>query len=121
MVAGAPQTPPNPYLYTGAASKVDYTPNTFTVDPSVCPVSFSCQLLTGPRSDVDLCSVDDGTTQGTFSTSSGQFTFQSTDLASYPAGTYRFRVTGTVGNKSDAVEFDMVLVDPCPNVSLTLL
>lgn len=41
-------------------------------------------------------------------------------MGTYPAGTYGFRITGTTGDTSDFIEFDMVLVDPCPTAALSL-
>ena len=41
-------------------------------------------------------------------------------MANYPAGTYQFLLTGTVGDKTTTASFSMVLVDPCPTATLTL-
>ena len=41
-------------------------------------------------------------------------------MANYPPGEYTFTITGTVGAKSVTATFVMTLVDPCPNVALTI-
>ena len=109
------------YLYTGLSQQIDFTLLPFIVSPSACNFQYQCELRSGPKTDVDLCTVSDGNTRGTFSESTGRFTFRSTDMATYPVGTYTFRITGIVGNKQDFIEFDMILVDPCLTVDITLL
>ena len=39
----------------------------------------------------------------------------------YPPGDYVFEITGSVGSKSDTVEFVMTLVDPCPGIELKIV
>ena len=73
-------------------------------------------MTSGPR--LDLCSISDGSTIGAFT--AGDYTFESTDMANYPAGTYLFLIIGTVGDKTTTATFSMVLVDPCPTATLTL-
>ena len=105
-----------PYLYTGAT-------HAFTIDPMVvtpppCDVIYSCSLTSGP---VDICSVNDGATQGVLDPVTGNYAFESTDMATYPAGTYLLLITGTVGTKSDSFTLTIELVDPCPTALITLL
>jgi len=101
-----------PYSYTGVSSKVEFTLSPFTVDPPACAVTYSCEVVAGPR--LDICTVNDGSTQATSDPSSGDYSFESTDMANYPPGTYEIKVTGTVGTQSDSITFVMELVDPCP-------
>ena len=42
-------------------------------------------------------------------------------MANYPAGTYEFRITGTVGTLSDSISFTVNFVDPCLTAEITLL
>lgn len=94
-----------PYMYTGNLEKVKFTLNPFKVDPPSCHIIYSCEVESGPR--LDLCNVRDGVTQSSFDTSTGNFIFQSTDFANYPAGSYKIKVAGTVGSKTDFIIFVM--------------
>ena len=42
-------------------------------------------------------------------------------MATYPAGTYTLRITGTVGNKFDSTDITVTLVDPCIDAVLTIV
>lgn len=88
----------------------------YVIDPSICPVTYSCQILTGPRTD--LCSVDFGDTDGIFDPIDGSYSFDSIDMANFPPGTYQMEITGTSGLKSGSYTVDIVLVDPCDTVDL---
>ena len=90
----------------------------FEVHPPICPVTYSCEVISGPRTDI--CSVDDGGTQASFHPSTGNYEFESIDMLNYPPGVYDFKVTGTVGTKSDFIIFTMELVDPCLTATLSL-
>ena len=52
----------------------------------------------GPR--LDICDVNEVLTQAAFDPVTGRYTFQSTDMASYPAGIYTLQITGTVDLES---------------------
>ena len=41
-------------------------------------------------------------------------------MATYPAGTYTLKITGTVGNKFDSTEITVTFVDPCIDTVLTI-
>ena len=76
-------------------------------------------MNSGPR--LDLCSIVDGLTLGTFDPATGNYAFESTDTANYPPGVYNFEFTGTVGVKSDTISsVDISLIDPCPTTVITL-
>ena len=62
----------------------------------------------------DLCSVT-----GVFDPSTGDFTFETTDMVAYPPGDYIFEITGTSATKSDVATWTLTLVDPCPDTVLT--
>ena len=114
------QTNPPDYIYKSTQrAKVELTLAQFIVDPdaSVCPITYSCQVI-GPNSDV--CSKTDGDTVATFSTTTGDYSFISIDKVNYPPGEYEFTITGTVGLKSVTATFVMTLVDPCPTTQLTI-
>lgn len=107
------------YIYTGDSPKAVFTMNPFVSDPPVCTVTYSCSMLvSSPRTD--LCSIIDGSTIGAFDPLTGDYSFQSTDLASYPKGLYQFEITGTVGTKSDKIIVNINLNDPCATAVITL-
>ena len=74
------------YTYTGTSPSLDFTPQAAVVDPYVCVINYSCEIINGPR--LDICNVDDGLTQSSYDSLTGQFTFESIDMANYSAGTY---------------------------------
>ena len=41
-------------------------------------------------------------------------------MATYVPGVYRFKITATVGSKSNFITFDIKLVDPCSAAIITL-
>ena len=107
------------YEYTGDSPAVVFTMNPFAVVPSVCAVTYSCAILAGaPRTDI--CSITSGATVGTFEPASGNFQFESTDMANFPPGVYQFEITGTVGTKSDKITVTVEFVDPCSSAVLTI-
>ena len=119
-LTSTPQTDPADYIYKSTARPtVSVVLDQYIVDPdaSVCPITYSCEV-TGPRTDI--CSITDGDTVATFDSITGDYTFTSYDMANYPPGAYTFTITGTVGAKSVTATFVMTLVDPCPNVALTI-
>lgn len=87
-------------------------------DASVCPITYSCAVA-GPRTDI--CSIVDGATVANFDPVTGNYDFTSIDMANYPAGSYTFTITGTVGAKAVSETFVMTLVDPCPTTTLTII
>ena len=107
------------YIYTGDSPKAIFTMNPFVPDPPVCTVTYSCSMIaSSPRTD--LCAIIDGSTIGAFNTLTGDYSFQSTDLANYPKGLYQFEITGTVGTKSDKIVVELNLSDPCSTAAITL-
>ena len=73
-----------------------------------------------------MCSVIDGTSSGSFDTSTGTYTFHSTtdDILAFPPsdnGQYIFTITASLGSASDSFTFELNLVDPfpCMRASLT--
>ena len=72
-VTATAQVNPSAYSYTGASPKLQFVATPFSVNPSVCPVTYSCSMQSGPRTD--LCTISDGTTIGVFSSSTGDFNF----------------------------------------------
>lgn len=112
------QTSPGPDAYSG--SNIDFTYNPFTVVPSWCDLTVTCESVTiggapGAISCIDL--VD------------GQVT-QSYDDSDYPIvqpGTYTFEYKVSTGGTDAALNptftFDVVLQDPCdpPTVATSTL
>ena len=73
-----------------------------------------------------MCSVIDGTSSGSFDTSTGSYTFHSTtdDILAFPpsgSGQYIFTITASLGSASDSFTFELNLIDPfpCMRASLT--
>ena len=60
-----------------------------------------------------MCNLLDGDTLARFDQAFGNYQFNSIDMQNYPPGEYEFKISGTVGNKSDFITFKMILVDPC--------
>ena len=90
--------------------------------PADCGVIvYSCEVISGSRTD--LCSVSDSatSTSGSFDPVTGNYSFKTYDLQSFPAGSYTFRITGTADILSTSQTFIMTLVDPCPTSTLTLI
>lgn len=88
------------------------------VTPPICPLQYSCAIIDGPRNGI--CSIIDGQTIGSFSESSGRFTFRSFDMVNYPAGVYTLEITATSGLTVDSFTVDLTLQDPCGTVDLGL-
>ena len=120
VTAATPQMIVAPYIYTANAPALAFTMNPFVVDPVICPVTYTCQVLAGsPR--LDICSIIEGATKGTFDSITGNFVFESIDMANFPPGIYQLEITGTVGTKTDKIVVDIELKDPCPNAAISLL
>ena len=86
----------------------------FEVDPSECPVTYTCALESG---QADICTG----VEATFDSQIGDYQFQTTDMVEYPPGTYSLLITGTVGSRSDSFIMTVKFVDPCPSTLLTLI
>lgn len=54
-----------------------------------------------------------------FDPQTGDFTFETNDIAAYPPGDYIFEITGTSATKSAVGTWTLTLVDPCPDTVLT--
>jgi len=50
----------------------------------------------------------------------GAFSFDETDKAAYPPGSYVIDFVGTLGSKSATVQKTITIEDPCPTASLSL-
>ncbi len=73
------QTDPADYYYTGTTS---FSMNAFAVAPSECPITYSCSMTAGPSED--LCTYNSsGSTSVTFDASTGDYSFQSTEIATF--------------------------------------
>ena len=61
-------------MYTADSPLLEFTPTGITIDPIICPITYSCAILAGP-SRTDLCSdFIDGDTIGTFDPATGAYT-----------------------------------------------
>ena len=83
------QTDPDGNAYTGNSPGVTFTLAPFTVEPSVCTITYSCALeASSPRADI--CVITAGSTATTFDTATGDYTFESIDNIGFPPGAYVF-------------------------------
>ena len=73
--------------------------NPFQVEPAdVCTVNYSCENISRPpQVSLDLCSVIN---DAIFDAETGNYEFESSNMATYIPGTYEFKITGTVGSTS---------------------
>jgi len=113
-----------------------FTMPAVTVLPIVCPLTFTCEYVGGPNAGgEDACTYNDWTgtdpiddpsidhgkvTSTRFDTTTGDFTFFTRDKERWPPGTYSFKITVTVGDRSEIVEFDMILHEPCDDSTLSI-
>ena len=119
LVAATPQTDPQIYDYTSQFPSAQFYLAPFDIEPpNVCTINFACQVISGDR--LDLCSINDGTSQGIFDPATGNYEFYSIDRINYKPGVYTFEITGTVGTKSATVQFVLTLKDPCQDTLLTV-
>ena len=51
-ITATPQELVDPYLFTGGSPSINFTLNPFELDPSFCPVTYTCSVKFGPRSDL---------------------------------------------------------------------
>ena len=115
------QTNPDPYVYKSQerpAVHLKFAQFTVNPDASVCPITYSCTVISGPRSDI--CQITDNETISTFDTASGNYSFISLDMINFPPGDYIFEITGRVGAKTATATFTMTIVDPCLTTALTI-
>ena len=115
------QTDPSDYLYTLNSPAASFVMVPFVVNPSSCSIVYSCAVTSGPRSG--LCSISDGSTIGTFASSTGDYSFESYDVPNYPEGPYVFQITGTTGSNLDVTDtttFTLNLINPCTSATLSL-
>jgi hypothetical protein len=60
------------------------------------------------------------TSESTFNSQTGQFTFQSADKVNFPPGNYDYTITATIGSMSKSVTFTLSLLDPCSQATLSI-
>lgn len=103
----------NPFQYNGSVSLDGIG---FEITPTVCEprVSIACSVSNSPVGASDICSA------ATFDTMTGAFSFDETDKAAYPPGSYVIDFVGTLGSKSATVQKTITIEDPCPTASLSL-
>ena len=109
LIVPEQESPPE-YLYTGAEPILEFTPEAIELDPPICPLTFECKIVSGPR--LDLCEVDEGTSVGGFDERTGQFTFQSSDAARFEPGLYVMEIKVKSGMLEEAFTVDLNFVQP---------
>ena len=116
------QTNPPDYYYTQASPAAEFKLNKFVASPASCPVTYSCGVTSGPRTDI--CDTWYFTTSSSFDTVTGDYTLHTLDVPNYPPGDYVFEITGVAGTNADVSEvitFTLKMIDPCPDSSLSLI
>lgn len=66
----------------------------------------------------DLCQ------DGSFDTSSGEWSFETSDKVAYPPGVYTMQLTGSIEENSSvqtSINFQVKLVDPCVSAQVSML
>ena len=71
--------------------------NPFTSTPTVCSVSYSCEMTTGPAG-YDLCNHTEGSTTATFDSSTGNYFISSNDYKLFGTQTVTFDISVTSGS-----------------------
>ena len=59
------------YYYTGDTPSAQFTMVAFAIDPDFCTPVHSCDMISGAR--LDLCSIAESETSGTFNAASGDY------------------------------------------------
>ena len=93
------------YYYSEHAT-FNLTP--FTIAPDVCHVTYYCS-----EPLYNLCDYSDGTTSASFNSTSGIFSFTSTNMQTFSTQAFTITITGTSGATSESISFDFNLIDPC--------
>ena len=84
--------------------------------PSKCQslITYSCVILVGSR--LDLCSIDEGSSQSSFDASSGVLTLSTIDMENIGPGVYTMQIIGSVGSINSQTTVDITLTNPCSSV-----
>ena len=109
LIVPEQESPPE-YFYTEAEPILEFTPEAIELDPPICPLTFECKIVAGPR--LDLCEVDEGTSVGGFDERTGQFTFQSSDAARFEPGLYVMEIKVKSGMLEEVITVDLNFVQP---------
>jgi len=81
------QTNPPSYGYDGTT--LTFTLSPYSVFPTVCKIVYSCAIAaSSPRTD--LCNIVMGSTNASFNSNTGGYTFKSIDNIAFPEGAYTF-------------------------------
>ena len=70
--------------------------------------------MSGPAGFSSLCDA------GSFDTTTGQYTFSTSDNETYPPGTYEITIVGTLGTKTASTTIEVIIEDPCLTAELSL-
>ena len=89
----------------------------FVSSPSFCEVTYSCTVISGPRTDI--CSNHELPALygiATFDTVQGDYTLNTDDCVNIRPEVYTLKVIGTIGsyqNVFESITFDLNLINPC--------
>jgi hypothetical protein len=105
-----------------------WNPPPCTVNPPVCYdyIIYTCVYVNGPYSGTLLDTCDYNFNDGivitivSFDFGTGIFVFETNDHGTFPAGTYVFLVTITIGDQVVEIPFTMYIISHCEVPSLTL-
>ena len=99
--------------------------NAWVVDPDYCKelLTFECEIQArGVTLPSNSCSFTDGLSQGTFDTKTGNLTFKTRDMVTFPPFTlYSFFLSGTINNTKRIKTLKSLFQDPCPQAKITIV
>jgi hypothetical protein len=108
------------YKYTGQDPWLVLDANMY-IEPLQClsSLTYTKEIVSGPRTD--LFELNDGSTIAAFDADQGKITIAATDKDSVPPGTYKFEITGSLGDKTHTIRYIVDFVDPCLSVKPVII
>lgn len=112
----ATTTTPADYKYDGTAT---FNINPIDVEPSVCPITYSCSE-DFPYFDGTCSFTSPEGTISSFNAASGALSFTSPENIKFGSQVVTFTITASVGLNSETFNVIMNLIDPCTDATLNL-
>jgi len=104
--------------YSGTSLTFTHTP--FTVVPDICPLTITCKSITGPSTDVLLCTDYELDAEGVLNFSFDTAVYNAGELT---PGEYTFTYKVSTGSSDAALNqdfsFTLTLVDPCATATVS--
>ena len=105
---------PTDYYYGDVYFKM----NDWIVTPPTCQIEFTCEKLSGPMTNEDLCNAPQ---ISAFDPRYGDWYFFATNPSSWPDGSYELKITGTASGVSAEFILKFFLFDVCPYATWEIL